>query len=686
MPGEPGDDSVPAAADLATADLATHSLSALQPLTAALLEAVTPADVVEAVVKHGMMVLRAEAGLVALVANGGTDLRVATARGYADGILAAWNRFPLADRLPLSDAVREKTALFFTDRADWQVRYPDMFRRGPTHPVKASVTLPLVARGQALGGLHFSFAEERDAFTDAERAFLLELARQGALALDRALLIEAVEAARRQEEFLSRASALLTESLDYQTTLDAVARLAVPDLSDWASVDLVEEGESCLVRNLAVSHADPAEVAWVREARQRYPIDMTQTGQPVVQVISTGKTIFLPDIPEELLVAAARDAEQLRLIRRLDLHSYLCVPLRTAQGKTLGAVTLATTHASGRTFTEETVAMAEELARRAAVAIDNAHLFQSAATAQRRAEAAQRRVEGVLESMGEMFFSLDADWRFTYVNARACALWDKTAVELLGKSAWAVFPEMEQSPYREFYDRAFRELTVVEFEIDVGPQIGWLEARVYPSLPPAPPGLSVYYHSVTERKRAEAEREQLVAELSEANQRQRRFLREMLLGFTDGRLRLCDARTDLPAPLAPLSPPVDLSAPTLRLLRRQVEAFAEGFRLSKERLYDLQTAVGEAAMNAVRHGGGGMAQVRGEQDTGTVQVWIEDHGPGIAEDLIHRAVERGWSTGGFGHGFFLMRSCADRLYLLTGTQGTTVVLEQERTVRPPVWY
>jgi anti-sigma regulatory factor (Ser/Thr protein kinase) len=120
-------------------------------------------------------------------------------------------------------------------------------------------------------------------------------------------------------------------------------------------------------------------------------------------------------------------------------------------------------------------------------------------------------------------------------------------------------------------------------------------------------------------------------------------------------------------------------------LRKSVALLAQNLGLSNLRIMDLETAVGEAAMNAVRHAAGGEALVRGDAETGLMQVWIEDAGTGIAEDMIHRAVERGFTTGGFGQGFFLMRSCGDRVYLLTGPRGTTVVLEVERNEPDPAW-
>jgi anti-sigma regulatory factor (Ser/Thr protein kinase) len=169
--------------------------------------------------------------------------------------------------------------------------------------------------------------------------------------------------------------------------------------------------------------------------------------------------------------------------------------------------------------------------------------------------------------------------------------------------------------------------------------------------------------------------------------RQRRFLREMLSGMTEGRLRLCDTPADLPVPLPPACDPVELSKPTLRVLRRHVEAVAEDLRLPKERGHDLILAAGEAAMNAVVHAGGGEGRVHTDPVTGTIQVWIRDQGSGIQEESLHRAtLEKGFSLAGtMGHGFFMMLQTCDRVWLLTGASGTTVVLEQERNAPEPAW-
>jgi PAS domain S-box-containing protein len=194
-------------------------------------------------------------------------------------------------------------------------------------------------------------------------------------------------------------------------------------------------------------------------------------------------------------------------------------------------------------------------------------------------------------------------------------------------------------------------------------------------------------HEIDERKRAEAA-------LRENQQRIRAVLREIVASVTEGKLRLCETPADLPVPLGSCGPPVTLSRPNLRALRRRTTEAAEARGLPEERWQDLLTGVGEASMNAVVHGGGGEAWVcAGAGDAngdynGTVQVWVRDRGKGIAMDQLHRAtLERGFTTTGtLGHGFWMMLKAVDRIWLLTGASGTTVVLEQDRDPAPTTWF
>jgi PAS domain S-box-containing protein len=173
--------------------------------------------------------------------------------------------------------------------------------------------------------------------------------------------------------FLSEASAALTSSLDYRATLARVARLAVPQLADWCAVDVREEDGS--THQLAVEHENPEKVAWAHELQQRYPPD-ADAPRGVPEVLRSGRSEFYPDVTDEMLVAAARDPEHLRLMRRMSFTSAMVVPL-VARGRTLGAITLVSAE-SGRRYDSADLELAEELARRAALAVDNAKLYDEA--------------------------------------------------------------------------------------------------------------------------------------------------------------------------------------------------------------------------------------------------------------------------------------------------------------------
>ena len=184
----------------------------------------------------------------------------------------------------------------------------------------------------------------------------------------------------------------------------------------------------------------------------------------------------------------------------------------------------------------------------------------------------------------------------------------------------------------------------------------------------------------------ELTRQQFEAALVAGAERQRKFLRDVVRSMTEGRLHICLSEADLPPAFAPLAPPVDVTAPTLKALRHQVRAATDALKFPLERSQDLETAVGEGAMNACVHAGGGVAQVCASPGDETLQVWVRDTGKGISEEALPRALEKGVSTAGtLGHGFWLMLRTCDRIYLLTGPTGTTLVLEQDCAPPEPVW-
>src|SRR6185369_14816269 len=120
-------------------------------------------------------------------------------------------------------------------------------------------------------------------------------------------------------------------------TLRRVAELAVPELADWCTIDILEPGAQ-VSQQLAVADADPAKVAYAREIGQRYPSNRNATnGAP--QVIRSGKSELYRELPAELIERAARDPEHLRILRELKLESCMIVALRSDAGRSLGAMT-----------------------------------------------------------------------------------------------------------------------------------------------------------------------------------------------------------------------------------------------------------------------------------------------------------------------------------------------------------
>ena len=199
---------------------------------------------------------------------------------------------------------------------------------------------------------------------------------------------------KRAEErlhFLSRASAILSSSLDYRTTVSQVAQLLVPQLADWCGVQVLDERGT--LRQLAVAHTDPEKMKWAWELDRRYPVDMNAPlGVP--NVLRTGRTELYVDIPDEMLVAGAIDEEHLVILRELGMHSVLIVPLSARNG-VIGVMSLVAAE-SGRRYGAADQALAEELAERAAVAIDNARLFTETELARAAIEASRAQLEQVV--------------------------------------------------------------------------------------------------------------------------------------------------------------------------------------------------------------------------------------------------------------------------------------------------
>jgi PAS domain S-box-containing protein len=170
--------------------------------------------------------------------------------------------------------------------------------------------------------------------------------------------------------FVADASAALASLVDYGSTLQKVASLAVPSFADWCGVDM-PDGDGTL-RRVAVAHVDPAKIELARELDRRYPPDPKSPHGPY-HVLRTGRSELIAEIPDELLDRSARDDEHRLILRRLGLKSFMGVPLQT-RGRTFGVLTFVSAE-SGRRYDVSDLAVAEDLAHRAAVAIENSRLY-----------------------------------------------------------------------------------------------------------------------------------------------------------------------------------------------------------------------------------------------------------------------------------------------------------------------
>jgi PAS domain S-box-containing protein len=238
--------------------------------------------------------------------------------------------------------------------------------------------------------------------------------------------------AEHQLRFTAQAGAVLLSSLDADETLQAVAQLAVPEVADWCAVHVLRESGE--VEQVAVAHRDPEKVAWARELQERYPSE-PRADRGIHHVISSGEAELVPSIPEEMLREAARDDEHLRLLREVGLRSYICVPM-IARGRTLGAFSLISSE-SGRSYDESDLALARDLAGRAAIAIDNARLHGTA-------ERERARFASMVESSPLAVCQLDAEGRIEHTNPAAERLLGRNGAMLNGAELHAIVHQQHE--------------------------------------------------------------------------------------------------------------------------------------------------------------------------------------------------------------------------------------------------
>lgn len=305
---------------------------------------------------------------------GDSTLRLATVRGVAPKTLDQFQQVALDSDLPVAQAVRARKPCWFTDHATLVREFPTLDQQRIN--AQALMVVPVGVDGAVIGAVAFSFGDVKLWEID-EREFFITLVAQFVAALERARLLKAERDAHQELEHSSNAirlladvGTLLSSSLDYEAVLRRLTEVLVPAIADWCAVDVLnDEGR---IQRLAAFHSDPAKIAFVHALEQRYPGDPdAQHGVP--NVLRTGQTEWMADIPDTLLVAAAKSDEHLQLVRSLGLRSYIAVPLH-ARGRILGVLSLVLAE-SGRRYKRNDVSFVEELAKRASLSVDNAKLY-----------------------------------------------------------------------------------------------------------------------------------------------------------------------------------------------------------------------------------------------------------------------------------------------------------------------
>ena len=240
-----------------------------------------------------------------------------------------------------------------------------MRRDGGEFPIELSITG--IEPGEGHTALFTGFVRDITARKEIERerASLLVRERESR---------RAAEAAQQQTAFIAEVGTILDTALDYRESLEQLARVAVPRLGDWCVIDVLEPDGT--IARYSVAHANPERQELANELRDLYPAD-PEAEQGLPLAIRTGESQLIPEVTDEMLAvgALAQSEEHARILRELGFRSAVVVPLR-ARGRILGAVGLALGDESTRRYSQDDLTYAEDLARRAALALDNSRLLQ----------------------------------------------------------------------------------------------------------------------------------------------------------------------------------------------------------------------------------------------------------------------------------------------------------------------
>jgi signal transduction histidine kinase/ActR/RegA family two-component response regulator len=366
----------------------------LQRLATVLSRVIDPAAMAREAVDQGRAALEADAGAAFLLSTDGSTVEIAHASGYPKETVRPWGHFPLTADLPATDAIRSREVVLVRSREEMRRRYPHLASTPGSLIHDSWAAVPLVVDGVCVGALGLSFTLAQT-FESQEVAFLRVVADQCAQALQRAQLAERERRSTARLRVLAEASRLLaTAALDVSSVLKAMAEEVIAHV-----------GEACAIA-LASPDGEWLEVATIHDrdpVRQQFEREVAGTlrmrrGEGLSgKVLATGSAVLLASVaPNEVSARIAPSVA--KEMETLGVRSMLIVPLK-ARGRTLGTITTSRFE-EGNPFTFDDLALLEDLADRAALAIETARLHEAEREARARAEDADRRKDEFLAMLG----------------------------------------------------------------------------------------------------------------------------------------------------------------------------------------------------------------------------------------------------------------------------------------------
>lgn len=401
--------------------------SALQQLTESLASALSARNVADRIVYDGRRAIGASAAAVAILDDEARSLTLLAVEGFPDDVVPG-TEFGVDERTAFGDVARTRVPVLLQTWAERLARYPHHEQVVLPRNRGAFAAVPLLVEDVLIGVMMLTFTDER-ALDDSDREFLFTLASICAQALDRARLFDLERVSRGRAEAQSARHALLAEISDVLAegigeapVLEPVAKLLVRDMCDWCLFDLLRDDG--VLERVTVQHRDPCLAPMAEQLREQYPRLNRSRSHTIWTALDSGRPIFNPLIRQDVLEEGARDPAHFALLCSLGYAGEIVVPLR-ARGRSLGTVSFVRSATHFR-FAPDDVRLAEEIAGRVALALDNSRLLA-------QSRASEARYRELFEGVADAIVVIDRSGVIKEANSPVFALLGNAREDLIGR-------------------------------------------------------------------------------------------------------------------------------------------------------------------------------------------------------------------------------------------------------------